>query len=315
MINFDYEAMETFEGIMNGEKNMKDVIRLLDGEILCYDIDDAIESELTTFHFNINKIEVDRINEFKNWVYVYKALNYDIFEDLKITNVYKFSEKTAVVELNYYKNKEYDILILTNDEDKTVNVMTVVETNKNDKLKDRVIRRKLIPTTAEEALAYAKRDVSKKELSLASKLINTIKTKREEYEVDNDVRKLLGMELIKEKPKASTTTKVNNTVKEETNKTNDGSFSYKVDSKYKTEVIGKRENVVNYKVDSKYKTDYVGKRESKEELQKQALRLLKQGNEAEALRILRTKVFNDKPMIEREKIIDKLIKSITNVAI
>ena len=43
MINFDYEAMETFEGIMNGEKNMKDVIRLLDGEILCYDIDDAIE--------------------------------------------------------------------------------------------------------------------------------------------------------------------------------------------------------------------------------------------------------------------------------
>ena len=123
------------------------------------------------------------------------------------------------------------------------------------------------------------------------------------------------MELIKEKPKASTTTKVNNTVKEETNKTNDGSFSYKVDSKYKTEVIGKRENVVNYKVDSKYKTEYVGKRESKEELQKQALRLLRQGEEAEALRILRTKIFNDKPMIEREKIIDKLIKSITNVAI
>ena len=119
-------------------------------EVMEYDVDESIETELKAFKERIEDVKLEEVQEFKNWVKVYKAMNYDMFPDLVIENIYKFNNKSAIVEINFKGLKEYDLLHL-NDTDLTVTIMNV----KEGMVKTNRVRRLLVPQTPEEALKYA----------------------------------------------------------------------------------------------------------------------------------------------------------------
>ena len=104
-------------------------------EVIEYDVDDNIEKELNNFYNKIRGIRFEEIDKFENWLNVYKILNYDIFENLVIRNIYKFNEKSAVIELKFNGKLEYDLLNF-HDDDLTVTVINV----KDDAVKRNVRR-------------------------------------------------------------------------------------------------------------------------------------------------------------------------------
>ena len=65
----------------------KNEIKLYENEVLEYDVDDLIEEELKDFHNKIKNIKEDEMLQFKNWMKIYKTLNYDIFEGLTINKI------------------------------------------------------------------------------------------------------------------------------------------------------------------------------------------------------------------------------------
>lgn len=175
-------------------------------EVVEYDVDDNIEKELNNFYNKIRGIRFEEINKFENWLNVYKILNYDIFENLVIRNIYKFNEKSAVIELKFNGKIEYDLLTF-NDDDLTVTVINV----KDDAVKRTVIRRFLLPQDAEEALMYATSPISYKDVEAVGITLNDIKNNGKNYIIEDNLAKELG---LKRKYKKSEN-KVNENKKDE----------------------------------------------------------------------------------------------------
>jgi hypothetical protein len=177
-------------------------------EVIEYDVDDNIEKELNNFYNKIRGIRFEEINKFENWLNVYKILNYDIFKNLVIRNIYKFNEKSAVIELKFNGKIEYDLLSF-NDDDLTVTVINV----KDDAVKRNVIRRFLLPQDAEEALIYATSPISYKDVEAVGVTLNEIKTNSKSYIIVDNLAKELG---LKRKYKKSEN-KINENKKDEKN--------------------------------------------------------------------------------------------------
>lgn len=153
------------------------IMNLNKDEELRFDVDDLMEKELKDFQDKIKDINPEEINNFRNWLTIYKTLNYDIFEELKILNVYRFNKNSAVVELEYKGNKEYDLLTYDGETVSRINV-------KDNKMKD-CIRRILIPKTVDEALAYAIRHVTEKDIKAVTNVLNKLSKESDKYKVNN----------------------------------------------------------------------------------------------------------------------------------
>ena len=128
-------------------KNYK--LNLKENEEMMFDVDEMMEQELVKFKDSIKGIK--EFNRFNIWTKVYKMLNYDIIDDLKVEEVYKFNDTAAVIKLSFRGKVEYDFLNL-NPKSMTVGCMNV----RDDKVRPYVVRRLLVPQTVEEALMYAK---------------------------------------------------------------------------------------------------------------------------------------------------------------
>ena len=129
-------------------------IKLNENEVVKYDVDHYMDKQLSMFQEIVKGIEEDKIKQFRNWVKLFKTLNYDIIEGLEVRNVYRFSKYSAVVELEFNKKTEYDFIAF-NEEEMSVTVMTV----KGGQVDKHVTKRLLIPTTVEEALMYIESEV------------------------------------------------------------------------------------------------------------------------------------------------------------
>lgn len=180
----------------------KNRINLYDNETLEHDIDDLMEEELKDFHKVIANIKEEDRLQFKNWLKIYKALNYDIFENLTVDKVYRFSKYSAVIELSFNGKKEYDLLAV-NEDDKTVGVMNV----KNGSVKKTVIRRLLIPETVDEALMYAISEMDEETVLAIGKTMKEIETNGAKYDVTKKFGKYLGMNIKEENKNVENKTK------------------------------------------------------------------------------------------------------------
>lgn len=183
----------------------KNEIKLYENEVLEYDVDNLIEEELKDFHNKIKNIKEDEILQFKNWMKIYKSLNYDIFEGLTISKIYRFNKFSAVVELTFNKEKEYDLLAV-NEEDKTVGVMNV----KNGSVKKKVVRRLLLPETPEEALMYASSEMDADTIESIGQTIKELETNGDKYDVTKKVGKYLGLNTKETKKENKVETKKEN---------------------------------------------------------------------------------------------------------
>lgn len=177
------------------------IMSLNKGEELRFDVDDLMEKELKDFQDKIKDINPEEINNFRNWLTIYKTLNYDIFEELKILNVYRFNKNSAVVELEYKGNKEYDLLTYDGETVSRINV-------RDNKMKD-CVRRILIPKTVDEALAYAIRHVTEKDIKAVTNALNKINKAPDKYRIDNKTFKQIKKSDINE------TKEINKEIKEE----------------------------------------------------------------------------------------------------
>lgn len=195
-------------------------------EVIEYDVDDNIEKELNNFYNKIRGIRFEEINKFENWLNVYKILNYDIFKNLVIRNIYKFNEKSAVIELKFNGKIEYDLLSF-NDDDLTVTVINV----KDDAVKRNVIRRFLLPQDAEEALIYATSPISYKDVDAVGVTLNEIKNNGKSYIILDNLAKELG---LKRKYKKSENKKDE---KKEDNKVDENKKDEKNDKVNKNELL------------------------------------------------------------------------------
>ena len=289
MINFDFDVMGTVEGNINDERTeiQKDVIELYENEVLCYDIDDEIESELSMFHDKIKDIEMDKIGYTKNWFYVYKAMNYDIFENLKIERVYKFSRISVIVELNFAGSKEYDLITFI-EEDKTVSVINVVVDKNGYLVKDRCVRRKLIPTTPEEALAYAKKDLNKEDVKAVQLTMNELEKNITKYHKNEKVTNILGVDFM-------------NKNKE---KVENGKTTNKADNKVKYNKAKEKVNVDVNKVEVKEEIKGIDLHYTK------AIEYIRKGDIDSATNILTKYIYTDMPTEIRNIQVDSFIKSI-----
>ena len=129
-------------------------IKLNENEVVKYDVDHYMGKQLSMFQEIVKGIEEDKIKQFRNWVKLFKTLNYDIIEGLEVRNIYRFSKYSAVVELEFNKKSEYDFIAF-NEEEMSVTVMTV----KDGQVDKHVIKRLLIPTTVEEALMFVESEI------------------------------------------------------------------------------------------------------------------------------------------------------------
>lgn len=326
MINFDFdmlnkggEEMEVKNDVIELAENevvvkdvdveelepKKDIIVLYENEVLCEDVDDEIESELSMFHDKIKDIDMERIGFFKNWFYVYKTMNYDIFENLKINNVYKYSRISAIVELEFNGTKEYDLLTFI-ENDMTVSSVSVVETENGYSAKNRNIRRKLIPNTPEEALAYAKKTLDEDDAKAIQITIDEIMKNISTYRKNEKLTNVIGVE-IKSRTKGGNKMKkdkveeVVETKEEETvDKTNEDvkveESTDKTEEENKTEV--KEEVVEEIVMD----TDY---------FYSKAIEYIKDNRTELARMILETEIYKDVPSSEvKEIFVDSFIKGI-----
>jgi hypothetical protein len=129
-------------------------IKLNENEVVKYDVDHYMDKQLSMFQEIVKGIEEDKIKQFRNWVKLFKTLNYDIIEGLEVRNIYRFNKSSAVVELEFNKKTEYDFIAF-NEKEMSVTVITV----KGGQVDKHVVKRLLIPTTVEEALMYVESEV------------------------------------------------------------------------------------------------------------------------------------------------------------
>lgn len=200
---------------------IRDLIVLGMEEELKFDVDDLMEAELRDFHMRIANIPSEEILDFKNWIYIYKSLNYDIFEGLNIMDVYRFGKYIAAVELSYNGIKEYDILNYI--EDGTVLVYNIkFNEDNNPIIRQNTIRRLLIPTDVDEALAFASRFIDADDVESITHILSNILYEPDKYRADVETLKQLGIN-IKERvkpnkeaePHNNENTSVNKETKEE----------------------------------------------------------------------------------------------------
>jgi hypothetical protein len=158
-------------------------LNLKENEELIVDCDDLMETELVKFVELTKDLTEEDIRMFNNWVKIYKLLNYDIIDGLVINKVYKFNEYSAVIELSFRGNIEYDLLNL-NPETMTVACMNV----RNESVRPYIVRRLLIPSTVEEALSFAKSELPQEGINAVSKTIQELKVKGEKYDITENIK-------------------------------------------------------------------------------------------------------------------------------
>lgn len=167
---------------------MKNVFELQLNEVMEYGVDNTIEEELKQFHSKVKGMKKSEVKEFKNWIKVYKALNYDIFKDLVIEDIYKFNNNAAIVELNFKGLKEYDLLLL-DDEHLIVTVMNV----KEGMVKTQRIRRLLVPQNTDEALKYAVSQLYFNDMDDIATTMKEIEANGKRYSVMEELKEQLSI--------------------------------------------------------------------------------------------------------------------------
>ena len=158
-------------------------LNLKENEELIVDCDDLMETELVKFVELTKDLNETEIRAFNNWIKIYKLLNYDIIDGLVINKVYKFNEYSAVIELSFRGNIEYDLLNL-NPETMTVACMNV----RNESVRPYIVRRLLLPTTVEEALSFAKSELPQEGINAVSKTVQELKSKGEKFDVTESIK-------------------------------------------------------------------------------------------------------------------------------
>lgn len=177
-------------------KDFSDKFRKGENEQVKMDHDDFIEDELKTFRRSLKGIKSVRdIINFDNWFKLYKVLNYDIIDNLKLNKVDKVNAYCARVEIIFKGKIEYDIIKFNKD-----SLCCEVFRFSKGEVENRVIRRVLIPSNSNEALIYFERHISKHEKDAIEKIVklgvnenkaNTIESKkvindRLEKKIDNN---------------------------------------------------------------------------------------------------------------------------------
>ena len=176
---------------------MKNIFELRENEVMENDVDELMDNEISMFLEKVNVIPENNRTQFRNWVKIYKMLNYDIFEDLKVQKVYRFNKCGAVIQLNYKGQIEYDFLAF-DENDMTVTVMGI----KDDKVKKEYVRRLLIPKNSEEALMYAKAPMDEEMLLSLGKTFKDLQDNKAKFDVTDKLAKYLELNVdIKEEKK------------------------------------------------------------------------------------------------------------------
>ena len=255
-------------------------------EVVEYDVDDNIEKELNNFYNKIRGIRFEEINKFENWLNVYKILNYDIFKNLVIRNIYKFNEKSAVIELKFNGKLEYDLLNF-HDDDLTVTVINV----KDDAVKRNVIRRFLLPQDAEEALIYATSPISYKDVEAVGVTLNEIKNNGKNYIISDEISKQLGLERKYKKSENK-----NNKKEEEPKK--------KIDENNKDTLMALYEDIKDYFKDNKCDEEEIKDDVKDNEcVEEEILKLIKNGEIEKAIKLMKEKLFNNVKNKEVKKLL------------
>ena len=255
-------------------------------EVVEYDVDDNIEKELNNFYNKIRGIRFEEIGKFENWLNVYKILNYDIFKNLVIRNIYKFNEKSAVIELKFNGKLEYDLLNF-HDDDLTVTVINV----KDDAVKRNVIRRFLLPQDAEEALIYATSPISYKDVEAVGVTLNEIKNNGKKYIISDEISKQLGLERKYKKSENK-----NNKKEEEPKK--------KIDENNKDTLMALYEDIKDYFKDNKSDEEEIKDDVKDNEcVEEEILKLIKNGEIEKAINLMKEKLFNNVKNKEVKKLL------------
>ena len=191
----------------------KYMLNLKENEEMMIDNDDQMETIMATFTEAVKDINENDLRAFSNWVKVYKMLNYDIIPDLGIEKVYRINDVVAAVVLKFRGVREFDLLSFNHKE------MTVTCLNTKDgKAREYAVRRLLVPTTSEEALMYAKRDLDKEGKEVLVKAFEQIKEHGKEIDVTVAILNNNGLVKL-ENNKGENKMKETNNNMETTNKT------------------------------------------------------------------------------------------------
>ena len=176
---------------------MKNIFDLRENEVMENDVDELMDNEISMFHEKVKAIPENNRTQFRNWVKIYKMLNYDIFEDLKVQKVYRFNKCAAIIQLNYKGQVEYDFLAF-DENDMTVTVMGI----KDNKVKKEYVRRLLIPKNSDEALMYAKAPIDEEELKSIGKTFKDLQDNKVKFDVTDKLAKYLELNVnVKEEKK------------------------------------------------------------------------------------------------------------------
>lgn len=176
---------------------MKNIFELRENEVMENDVDELMDNEISMFLEKVKVIPENNRTQFRNWVKIYKMLNYDIFEDLKVQKVYRFNKCAAVIQLNYKGQIEYDFLAF-DENDMTVTVMGI----KGDKVKKEYVRRLLIPKNSEEALMYAKAPMDEEIIMNIGKSFKDLQDNKAKFDITDKLAKYLELNVeVKEEKK------------------------------------------------------------------------------------------------------------------
>ena len=157
-----------------------------ENEVVKYDIDDYMDNQLSMFQEIVKSIEVDKIKQFRNWVKLFKTLNYDIIDNLSVNHIYRFNKFSAVVELEFNKKVEYDFISFDEKE-----MMVTILTVKNGQVAPKVIRRMLIPTTSEEALMYIESEIENDIIDSLAVTYKDLMKHKDRYKLSDGLNKHL----------------------------------------------------------------------------------------------------------------------------
>lgn len=176
---------------------MKNIFELRENEVMENDVDELMDNEISMFHEKVKAIPENNRTQFRNWVKIYKMLNYDIFEDLKVQKVYRFNKCAAIMQLNYKGQVEYDFLAF-DENDMTVTVMGI----KDNKVKKEYVRRLLIPKNSDEALMYAKAPINEEALKSIGKTFKDLQDNKAKFDATDKLAKYLELNVdVKEEKK------------------------------------------------------------------------------------------------------------------
>lgn len=177
--------------------NMLDQIKLKmnvkANETFTMDVDNDIHTEFTMFQEAIKGIT--DFTKYENWTKAYKALNYDIFKDLTVVNMIRLNDQGAIVNLTFQGKNETDVLKLNTDLSVEVFKYRDGAVNKN------VVRRLLVPSNEEEALACASRPIDEKEIKMMAKIEELITNAKKKSE---DIKKEQEKKTVESKPEPKT---------------------------------------------------------------------------------------------------------------